>query len=137
MHVMLTLGLQQASFSFLHGIRLHTDLSAMQTFQQSYLDKLHVLQSFPQLYECVLKASDVMNTLRGQGPVDIKDLSSRLTAGESHLCCAVLCCAVLCCAVRPAPSSLMHSVPNLTSHTCVHSITSERTFYNALSHAHL
>lgn len=40
------------------------------------------MQAFPQVLEHVHMAVDVLDALRQQGPVDIKEFSSRLTAGK-------------------------------------------------------
>lgn len=39
------------------------------------------LQLFPRIYETVLQAVDVIQQLSKQGPVDMNDVSKRITAG--------------------------------------------------------
>lgn len=41
------------------------------------------VQVYPKIYHIVLHASDVLQQLCQQGPVDISQLSARLTAGHT------------------------------------------------------
>lgn len=80
-----------------HSIYLHAKLAIEAAFQSltcfinSNITVHCGLQAFPNLLQRVHQAADMLDGLRKQGPVDIKDVASRLTAGPFSLCMMASC----------------------------------------------